>query len=251
MQNGKNISLQVSPYMCTVTYIPAGEKKFITSNRDEKKLRKIALPPQFYLHDNIRLVYPKDSDAGGSWIALNENGNCAVLLNGGFEKHVSKPPYRKSRGLVFLEIIKHVSPSEYFSIIDLIAIEPFTVIIIERNKLLECRWTGEEKFCKELDSLQPHIWSSVTLYKAAARKKREQWFRLWMMKNQSPGQKDILNFHQSAGDGNEHTDLVMKRNEIYHTVSITSIELENDRRKIYYYDLVTDETFFLPAKIQL
>src|SRR5690349_21615601 len=128
--------------MCTVTYIPCGSKKFITSNRDEKTFRKKALPPQFYLHGGIRLIYPKDGDAGGSWIAVNENGNVAVLLNGGFEKHISKPPYRKSRGLVFIDVIKHISPSEYFLDADLFRIEPFTIIILEQNKLFECRWTG-------------------------------------------------------------------------------------------------------------
>src|SRR3954469_25167844 len=115
--------------MCTVTYIRAGEKKFITSNRDEKKIRKKASPPQSYFLDDIRLVYPKDGEAEGSWIALNENGNLAVLLNGGFKKHVSEPPYRKSRGLVFLDIIKHTSPAKYFLDVDLFKIEPFTIII--------------------------------------------------------------------------------------------------------------------------
>src|SRR3954452_11244435 len=136
--------------MCTVTYIPSGGKKFITSNRDEKTFRKKALPPQLYLHDAMRLIYPEDGDAGGSWIALNENSNVAVLLNGGFEKHISKPPYRKSRGLVFLDIIKHASPVNYFLDFNLSEIEPFTVIILEQNKLFECRWTGDNKFCNKL-----------------------------------------------------------------------------------------------------
>jgi len=235
--------------MCTVTYIPTGEKKFITSNRDEKTFRKKALPPQFYSHDGIPLVYPKDSDAGGSWIALNENGNVAVLLNGGFEKHIPKPPYRKSRGLVFLDIIKQTAPAKYFQDIDLLKIEPFTVIILEQNKLFECRWTRDQKFCKEIDPLQPHIWSSATLYDEFVRKKREQWFKQWLNKKFNPGQNDILQFHQFTGDGNKNTDLVMKRGETYHTVSITSIELENETRKMWYYDLNSDEVFHLQTKI--
>src|SRR4051812_680580 len=100
--------------MCTVTYIPVGEKRFITSNRDEKIFRKKASPPQPYLHGKISLIYPKDGEAGGSWIALNENGNVAVLLNGGFEKHTPEPSYKRSRGLVFLDIIEHTSPVKYF-----------------------------------------------------------------------------------------------------------------------------------------
>jgi uncharacterized protein with NRDE domain len=235
--------------MCTVTYIPLGSRKFITSNRDEKTFRKKALPPQFYLHEGVRLIYPKDGDAGGSWIAMNENGNIAVLLNGGFEKHVSKPPYRKSRGLVFLDTIKDASPVNHFLDTDLSEIEPFTIIILEENKLFECRWTGEDKSCKELDPYTLHIWSSATLYNQEVRKKREQWFVEWLCKKPDPNQKDIMRFHQFGGDGNKDTDLVMKRGQIYHTVSITSIEIENERRKMSYHDLNSGEIFHLETKI--
>jgi hypothetical protein len=235
--------------MCTVTYIPSGEKKFLTSNRDEKTFRKKALPPQIYLHDEVHLIYPKDGDAGGTWIALNENGNVAVLLNGGFEKHISKPPYKKSRGLVFLEIIKSGSPVKYFKDVALFNIEPFTVVIIEKNKFIECRWTGDNKFCKELNAQQPHIWSSTTLYDRDTRNRRERWFRQWLDKKLSTEQKDILQFHQFAGEGDKDNHLVMTRGEIYRTVSITSIELENKIRRMCYNDLTSNEMFHLEMKI--
>jgi len=235
--------------MCTVTYIPSGEKKFLTSNRDENTFRKKALPPQIYLREEVRLIYPKDDDAGGTWIALNENGNVAVLLNGGFEKHISSPPYRKSRGLVFIDIIKQTSPVKYFLNVDLLGVEPFTVIIVEQNKLFECRWTGNNKLCKELNEKKPHIWSSATLYDRDTRNRREQWFWQWLNRKSSPEQKDILQFHQFAGEGNKDNDLVMKRGEIYRTVSITSIELENETGRMCYNDLTANETFHLEMKI--
>ena len=76
--------------MCTVTFIPTKEKYFITSNRDEKNIRKQGYCPCRILRSIKRkLIFPKDGDAGGTWIALHENGNAAVLLNGAFEKHIS------------------------------------------------------------------------------------------------------------------------------------------------------------------
>ena len=84
--------------MCTVTYIPVNDKYFISSNRDEKNSRSQAAPPAVYKLNNIMLIFPKDADAGGSWIALHENGNAAVLLNGAFEKHNPLPPYKKKQG---------------------------------------------------------------------------------------------------------------------------------------------------------
>jgi len=84
--------------MCTVSFIPVGGKLFISSNRDEKRSRKIALPPAQYEYNELKFVFPKDADAGGTWIAVKENGDAAVLLNGAFINHIAEPPYRKSRG---------------------------------------------------------------------------------------------------------------------------------------------------------
>ena len=125
--------------MCTVTYIPAKEKIFIASNRDEKSGRFPAIPPQEYEFVSGKVYFPKDKNAGGTWIAVHENGNAIVLLNGGFEFHESIPPYRKSRGLILLDLVQHDSPFDFFRSISLEDIEPFTLVIWQDNELFECR----------------------------------------------------------------------------------------------------------------
>jgi hypothetical protein len=236
--------------MCTVTFIPAGDKLYLTSNRDEKLLRKRALPPLLYSHEDVRLIYPKDEDAGGTWIALNENGNVAVLLNGGFQSHVSTPPYKKSRGLVFLDIIRSYLPTNFFLNADFSGIEPFTIIIFQQNKLFECRWTGDKKFHKELNTCETHIWSSATLYDDQVREKRKLWFGQWLKEKSNIVQEDIIQFHRFAGDGNKNTDLVMNRGGVYQTVSITSIEITKENTKMCYYDLQTEENYILNTRIR-
>lgn len=84
--------------MCTVSFLPKGGNDFIiTSNRDEKENREIALSPKKYIHQHLKIVYPQDTKAKGTWIAMSENGFTICLLNGGFMPHKSNPPYRKSR----------------------------------------------------------------------------------------------------------------------------------------------------------
>ena len=234
--------------MCTVTFIPSGNKIFLTSNRDERLRRKQALPPRFYIHNDVQLLYPRDEDAGGSWIAVNENGNTAVLLNGAFNKHAPFSAYRKSRGLILLDIIRANLPATYFSKIDLSGIEPFTVIIVEAGNLFECRWNGIRKFCKRLEITHAYIWSSATLYDNEVKRKREQWFSDWLAENKSPTQNSILSFHRFAGDGNNSTDLVMNREGQVDTVSITSIELDNENANIQYLDIKNKEAHY--AKMQ-
>jgi hypothetical protein len=222
--------------MCTVTFIPARGNVFITSNRDERNSRKAALPPAIYHYKGCNLIFPKDAVAGGTWIVLKENGDAAVLLNGAFICHASEPPYRRSRGLIFLDVLASGRPSWTFSKTDLSGIEPFTIILFEKRCLYEFRWDGAERYCKQLPPGRPHIWSSATLYDGLVIKKREYWFASFMNRYPQPTQLDILNFHQFSGDGDRKNGLLMEREGIYSTVSITSIQLNDDRGVMKYVD---------------
>lgn len=227
--------------MCTVTFIPGKDIVFITSNRDEKLVRQRAITPAVYKTGEYNLVFPKDAQAGGTWIGLKENGDAAVLLNGAFLPHVAEPPYRKSRGLVFLDILASKRPSMQLIKSNLDNIEPFSIVLYERNSLYEFRWDGHERYCKQLPVSRPHIWSSATLYDGLVIKKREQWFASFLNNNPNPTQQDILNFHLFTGDGDKNNDLLMNRSGVYSTVSITSMLLTADRGSMKYLDLVNHE----------
>ena len=222
--------------MCTVTFIPGKEKIIITSNRDEKHWRMHATAPAIYQLNTGKVLFPKDGDAGGTWIAMHENGNAVIFLNGGFEPHTPKPPYRKSRGLILLDLIDGLDPCNGFMAINLNNIEPFTAVIWDEDRLFECRWDGAHKHCLQLDETMPHIWSSVTLYTPDVIQKRKRWFEEWLQKSNEPTQKDILHFHQFTGDGDNHNDLMMNRGQVF-TVSITSMEIEKYKANVHYVDV--------------
>jgi Transport and Golgi organisation 2 len=228
--------------MCTVTFVPARGNVFITSNRDEKNSRRKAITPALYCHNGCNLIFPKDAAAGGTWIALKENGDAAVLLNGAFICHVSEPPYRSSRGLIFIDILATERPSRTFFKTDLLGIEPFTMILFEKNCLYEFRWDGTERYGKQLSVSRPHIWSSATLYDGLVIKKREHWFASFMNRHPQPTQLDILNFHQFSGEGDRENDLLMEREGIYSTVSMTSIQVNSDRGVMKYVDINENKT---------
>ena len=223
--------------MCTVSFVPVRDKFLITSNRDEKCSRKTAVAPGMLEYNGQKLYFPKDTDAGGTWIVMKENGNAAILLNGAFICHKAEPPYRLSRGIILLEIISTERPSLTFTKINLLDIEPFTLVLLENNCLYEFRWDGTEKYCKQLNVNRPYIWSSATLYDGFVIKKREQWFASFLNNHPVPTQQDILNFHRLTGDGDGQNDLLMTSDEMYSTVSITSILLTKDRGSIKYIDI--------------
>jgi len=222
--------------MCTISFIPADNRVFITHSRDENKRRSRAIPPKEYTINGTRLLFPRDGDAGGSWIACNRNGAAAVLLNGAFTKHVYQPPYKKSRGLAFLDIATAADLLTGYRTTDLEGIEPFTVILWNNNALYECRWDGVQKHISMPDPRLPHTWSSVTLYDESVIAIRKKWFCEWLQRSAGPSMEAVIAFHLSAGDGDPKNDLLMNRGEVF-TVSITAMEITKGYTAMNYLDL--------------
>ncbi len=228
--------------MCTVTYIPTAKGTYLTSNRDENVSRSSAIPPQTYSRNGNTLLYPQDVQAAGTWITLKENGDAAVLLNGAFADHIRKPGYRKSRGLVLLDLFEHSHPVEAFAGEDMNGIEPFTLILFVRKKLWECRWDGVNKHALQLDPLKPYIWSSSTLYTDKAARQRKQWFLEWFSSASPVNTQKIVAFHQNAGKDDKWNGLLINRENKMRTVSITSVFSSNDHSTIQYLDLNSNST---------
>jgi hypothetical protein len=228
--------------MCTVTFIQSGKQIFLTSNRDEKHWRAAASTPEAYPGQSGNIIFPKDGDAGGTWFAVHENGKAVVFLNGGFIRHTPRPPYRKSRGLILLDLMDHESPIQSFRSILLGNIEPFTAVIWDDQRLYECRWDGTEKHELSLAPDVPHIWSSVTLYDQDVIIKRRNWFIKWLEKHPHPTQEQILDFHQFTGDGDQYNDLMMNRDGQVFTVSVTSAGIGNGKVTFEYVDVKERKT---------
>jgi hypothetical protein len=224
--------------MCTVTYIPVKGGAYISSNRDERRGRPPAAKPAIVAGRTGQLLFPRDTQAGGSWFVVHEKGTVLVLLNGARERHIPHPPYRKSRGLILLELADSEDVLKEFKSLNLNEIEPFTLILLEDGCLYECLWDGIEKVHRPIDVTLPQIWSSVTLYDASIRQKRREWWDTWLQGNPAPGQEQVLGFHQFTGGGDPRTDVLMNREEGLLTVSITSVKITDEEARMQYLDIL-------------
>lgn len=229
--------------MCTVTFIPGASGVFLSSNRDEKATRMIAAVPQTHFVNGYKLLYPTDADAGGSWIAVKDNGHAAVLLNGAFVRHIPVRDYRKSRGVVFVELISARYPDRYFHSTSLNGVAPFTVILYINKSLHEYRWDGTDKHVMTLNSSRAYIWSSVTLYDAHVRMERETWLQRWLTQTKSVDMDAVFRFHRFGGNGDIGNDLVMNRAEKMATVSITSIHIQSSSARMHYVDMKQNKAY--------
>ncbi|MCW2117813.1 NRDE family protein [Flavobacterium sp. 7A] len=229
--------------MCTVSFVKTGDKVIVTSNRDERVIRLSALYPQQYAVNNKNVMYPKDPLAGGTWYVVDEKGTILVLLNGAHEEHQISPPYRKSRGLIVLDMIGSNSPIAFWKAIDLDDIEPFTLVLYQDKMLYQLRWDGQNKDTLVLDTDKSHIWSSATLYPAVVRAKREVLFQSFLCKKDTISEKELFQFHRYTEPEDLRSGLVININNELKTLSITQTVLEADQLKLTYYDLIKEEEY--------
>jgi hypothetical protein len=229
--------------MCTVSFINSDGKYIITSNRDEKIVRPSAVIPKNYFINNKKILFPKDGYAGGTWFAIDENGNIIVLLNGAQEKHQLKNKYRKSRGLIVLDLISSFSIIDSWEKIDLLDIEPFTLVVLEKQELYQLQWNELVKSNVLLDKSKNHIWSSSTLYPKEIREERTQWFQDFIYSKSQLSPQDMYYFHTHTEEHDSENGLVINRNNILKTVSISQVIIEKNKISFNYSDLLIDEVF--------
>jgi uncharacterized protein with NRDE domain len=231
--------------MCTLTYLPIHNHSFIlTSNRDEKVHRSIAIPPSVYQENGKLLLYPKDPQGNGTWLAVSNFGTVACLLNGGLIKHQPNPPYRMSRGLVLLNVFDYENVSDFVRQYNFDEIEPFTLIVFHDFVLHEIRWTGSNIQHQVKDKYQPHIWSSVTLYSEEMIQSREAFFKQYLkeisLENVSEA---MLDFHQFKGDERFPHSMTIQKDNGTKTVSISQVKMEDQTLSLQYFDLLQEKEY--------
>ncbi|NAS32774.1 hypothetical protein GTQ40_17475 [Flavobacteriaceae bacterium R38] len=214
--------------MCTVSYIPKDNGFILTSNRDENPLRETKPPQGITLQNGELLTAPIDQENNGTWIAATDKNRVACLLNGAFIKHERNLPYRKSRGLIVLEIFEYESFSDFVTEIDLHNIEPFTLVLAEKDKLQVLIWDEKEKHHQVLDTNKPYLWSSSTLYDAKMKEEKLDFFNTFIEKALLSSDK-ILELHGLNYDN----AFILDRPQVK-TVSITQVVVNEDETTMNY-----------------
>jgi hypothetical protein len=228
--------------MCTVSFVHSNGKIIITSNRDEQVARP-AVEPKNYLVNQKNLFFPKDPKAGGTWYVVDENANVLVLLNGAVEKHQWSPPYRRSRGLIVLDLFSSESATDAWEIIDLENVEPFTIVLFQDQQLYQLRWNGTEKSNVKLNTNENHIWSSSTLYSKEVREQRAHWFSTFLDTTPEVTFEEMFRFHRYTEADNAQHGLIINRNDQLKTLSITQSVIEQNKITVMHHDLIQEKEF--------
>ncbi len=149
--------------MCTLSWTVGSRRLAIIFNRDERRTRLPAEAPALVPHADSAFLAPRDGDAGGTWISVNEHGLALCLLNR-YQDASGVPPGARSRGLLVRELASSPGAAALRVAIGksaLLDYAPFTLVAFVMGERPECfAWDGGRLAISRLDPEQRPLSSS-------------------------------------------------------------------------------------------
>jgi hypothetical protein len=245
--------------MCTVTAIrsvadaadghpwsPSGRRRKalvrIACNRDESRSRPPALPPQIRRFGDRRAILPIDPVSDGTWIAVNDVGLAATLLN------VFETPGRSnrvgpagvplaSRGTIVPGLMSCSTLDE--AVLALRALDPsnfppFRVVVLDEHRYVQARSNGTTVEEVAIGSLDASLMvTSSGLGDSVVFGPRNDLFNEMVCKSGDPPALQD-EFHRHRWPDRPHLSVYMSRAEAC-TVSFSVVEIQPSRVALTYY----------------
>lgn len=182
--------------MCTVTFVPTKEGFVFSSNRDED--------PQRAAHNvvedtrgDLKVYFPQDKGASGTWFAYSNADQFACVLNGAFQPHQRKEFYTMSRGIMALAYFDYATIDEFIHAFNFEGMEPFTLILYNKGDFKELKWDEVNLYVRSLSVKDIYLWSSATLYNQEWWLDRSVNFKEFVARKQ-PDQVGIMDYHKTV-----------------------------------------------------
>ena len=230
--------------MCIVSYVHRKNGFILTSNRDENPNRK-TINPDYYFIDNQTFIFPKDKKAGGTWFAINcTKSQVGCILN------AQQPHHKKSnqsRGVFLLNHLKKFRFYQNLTARHFQNLPPFEYLFIDyKQKYPQFRtyyWDGQKLLNKKSEPLKNELWSSKSLYSREKHSENLSSYNRWIKQNPNFNQESVMQLHedyfvQGLKSKNFHRH---QQTLNIQTVSITSLSVDGDNKKLVYRDLISKE----------
>ncbi len=208
--------------MCTVTVLPLGAGFRLACNRDEQRSRPAALPPREANFGPRRALLPLDPSSGGTWVAANDAGLAAALLNVNRGPLPGRPP-RRSRGTVLAELLGSGAAGEALGRalrLPLAEFAPFRLVLVQGRALAELTWDGACARPLERALDRPELFTSSGLGDRVVEGPRRALFEAALLPNPTPAAQD--DYHRHRWPGRPEWSVCMSRPDAV-TVSLTVV----------------------------
>lgn len=233
--------------MCTATWLHRDERFRLYFNRDELRSRGPARPPRRGAREGTRMIAPIDSDAGGSWIGVNERGLVAFLLNGYVEETAAAPPADPpaggwaTRGELVLEALAAPDLDDATARIEALDAQRYRTFLLgvlapDGSGVL-ARWLDGTLRIGALDPARMPLSSSSVETASVIARRRERWAR-----ERPPADAALdeahaahLAYHASVEPDSGAHSVCMARPDAC-TRSFTWIDVGSERVTLHYLD---------------
>lgn len=236
--------------MCTVTVVPRAQGARLLCNRDERRSRPAALPPQIHNLRGRLAAFPVDPQGGGTWIGVNEAGLIVTLLNAHRSTRVAHERPRvcrgvwqgearrkRSRGLVVRKLLRSTSlPHATGAVesLDASAFEAFQVVIVYEGRVAVATSDGAGPIrCTQQTLDEPLLFTSSSLGDALAGLPRQRLFERMVVRSRTGWLDGQARFHDHQWSQRPEISIRMERRDAL-TVSRTTVDVRTDRRQLLY-----------------
>ena len=219
--------------MCLLSYAPTNDGFVLSFNRDEV-YNRVAKPPEQYIVDNQKLIFPRDTKSGGSWIGINLTKSVVgCILN---EKGKTSKIPSNSRGNIFINQL--IQGKANLNENELLATAPFTLLsfCLHTQVITKYHWDGLLLKRNKPTMSTPFILCSSSLYENAIMKKLKAEFNS-LIASKSELEFTTSSFHKKYSFHKNHP-IYLKKNSNIQTVSKTTILKNKNGLRLNYTDLV-------------
>lgn len=219
--------------MCTVTWLERGGCYDLFCSRDELRTRGAALAPRLHRSDGGSFLAPVDSDAGGTWIAVNDRGLGLSLLND-YAADQGRGDF-ESRGRLVRDLAAADSPAaaaDSLRALDLGRYRPFRLVVVSPGVPARVHHWDGRGLDVEPASVPPLLTSS-SFDSAGADRARRTLLRRFATERLGPD--ELLAFHRSHQPERGPLSPCMHRVDA-RTVSFTRLEVSPERALMSYHE---------------
>ena len=210
--------------MCTMTWFVSSAGYELFFNRDERISRSRAAPPSVQTINGIDYISPTDTDAGGTWIAVNNRGITVCLLNHYEFQQIASYKAWTSRGEIVRSFANTVDidvAEQRFKSLNLENYRAFRMFLIDsrgNNRL--CVWDGHQSRV-EREVSTPKSSSSVSA-KEVKTLRRTLFSESGVATSKS--RQDFINYHASHQPTKSQESVCMHRADA-NTVSFSHVSV--------------------------
>jgi hypothetical protein len=228
--------------MCTVTVVPHETGIRVMCNRDERRSRPAALPPQVHDLEGRLATFPVDPRGGGSWVGVNDAGIVATLLNVSGRSRSSREGPKRSRGLIVREVLRSGSLSHVLETVESLdpsVFEMFRLVVMHRSAAIDATSDGLRTVIRRQMTVDtPLLFTSSSLGDALVEAPRQRLFQRMVVER---GRREWLRgqgrFHRHQWPSRPEISVRMERDDAL-TVSRTVVDVSHARPSLLYEAIV-------------